>query len=118
MPALTPHERIQIQQIAGWKAEPPLLMVRMLEAATHPIVLLAKQFVPTNAIYDAIEAAYPPALLFSFLPDSNPVSHGCTDGSRAASRDVVRLQTAIAQWYASQAAASSAPTSVLVVPTP
>lgn len=55
---LAPYERTQVQQIAGWKAEPPLLMVRLLEAATHPIVLLAKQFVPTNAIHDAVEAAY------------------------------------------------------------
>ena len=58
MTALTPYQRTQVSQIAGWKAEPPLLMVRMLEAATHPIVLLAKQFVPTNAIHDAVEAAY------------------------------------------------------------
>src|SRR5262245_61458101 len=58
MSPLTPYEQAQLQEIAGWKAEPPLLMVRLLEAATHPIVQLAKQFVPNGAIHDAVEAAY------------------------------------------------------------
>jgi len=54
----TPYEQQQIQQIAGWKAEPPMIVVEALEVATHPIVLLAKQFVPDHAVRDAIECAY------------------------------------------------------------
>jgi hypothetical protein len=55
---LTEYEQQQVNGIAGWKAEPPLLLVEALEITTHPIVLFAKQFVPDNAVRDAIECAY------------------------------------------------------------
>src|SRR6478752_7784414 len=58
MKSLTPYDQQQVHQIAGWKAEPPYLVVEMLDVATHPLVLFAKQFVPTNAVRDAIEVAY------------------------------------------------------------
>jgi len=58
MSPLTPYEQEQVNQIAGWKAEPPMVLVEALEVATHPIVMFAKQFVPDNAVRDAIECAY------------------------------------------------------------
>src|SRR5262245_22879693 len=58
MSALTPYEQQQANLIAGWKAEPPFIMVEALEIATHPIVAFAKQFVPDHAVRDAIECAY------------------------------------------------------------
>jgi len=58
MTPLTPYELRQVNQIAGWKAEPPFILVEALEIATHPIVMFAKQFVPEHAVRDAIECAY------------------------------------------------------------
>jgi len=55
---LTTYEQQQVNLIAGWKAEPPFLLVEALEIVTHPIVMFAKHFVPDNAVRDAIECAY------------------------------------------------------------
>lgn len=60
----TPYEQQQIRQIAGWKAEPPLLIVEIMETITHPIVGFAKRFIPENAVARGIDLAYKASEIF------------------------------------------------------
>ncbi|MFO0867737.1 MAG: EcsC family protein [Pirellulales bacterium] len=69
MNPLTPYEREQVQHIAGWKAESPLLVVELFEKLTHPLVRVAKQFLPEKAVGDAIQAAYKASEVFAHRED-------------------------------------------------
>src|SRR5262245_64891950 len=84
MSPLSSYEQQQVNRIAGWKAEPPLLLVEALEIATHPIVIFAKQFVPDHAVRDAIECAY---------QASGVLAHRDDIMKRAAVTDVRELRT-------------------------
>lgn len=66
---LTPYEIEQTHHIAGWKAESPLLMVELFEKLTHPMVVVAKRFMPETAVRDAILAAYKAAEVFAHKED-------------------------------------------------
>ena len=58
MTPLSPYEQRQVNQIAGWKAEPPALIVEAMDAVTHPIARLAERYIPEQAVRDAIKIAY------------------------------------------------------------
>ncbi len=65
MAALTSYEQNQVDRIAGWKAEPPMLVIELFEKMTHPMVAVAKQFLPEMAVVDAISAAYKASEVFA-----------------------------------------------------
>ncbi|MFO0902534.1 MAG: EcsC family protein [Pirellulales bacterium] len=65
MAELSAYEQKQVDQIAGWKAEPPMLVIELFEKMTHPMVRIAKQFLPEMAVVDAISAAYKASEVFA-----------------------------------------------------
>lgn len=58
MKPLSEYERSQVDAIAGWKAEPPALLVEVIDAVTHPVAKLAERFIPLQLVKDAIKIAY------------------------------------------------------------
>ena len=85
MVPLTPYEQQQVREIAGWKAEPPGLVVESMDAVTHPLVRLAERFIPKQAVRDAIELAY---------RDAEILAHRESVAERAQVADVRELQRA------------------------
>lgn len=61
---LTKYETDQIHRIAGWKAEAPGLIPRLIQSVTHPLVKVAEKAIPTSLVANAIEAAYSEATVY------------------------------------------------------
>jgi hypothetical protein len=106
MSALTTYEEQQIHEIAGWKAEAPALLLRTLDAISHPFVKIAEKYVPEQLIKDAIKVAY---------TDAETLSHQIDVAKRAHVSDVHELRQAelskcdrLAERFARIAAARSA----------
>ncbi|MGD9645365.1 MAG: EcsC family protein [Pirellulales bacterium] len=85
MNALTAYEQQQVRQIAGFKAEHPLLIVNLMEKVTHPIVTLARRFIPENSVREAIDLAY---------KASEIVAHRAEVAAQAGVDDIRQLRNA------------------------
>ena len=85
MTPLTGYEQLQVNAIAGWKAEPPALILEGMDAAARPIVKLAERFIPEQAVKDAIKIAY---------QDSEILAHREEVAKRAQVTDVHDLRYA------------------------
>lgn len=98
---LTPYETEQVHHIAGWKAESPLLMVELFEKLTHPMVVVAKQFLPETAVRDAILAAYKAAEVFAHKEDV--LKQAGVTTIRQLRKGSLELSDQLAEWFAKKA---------------
>lgn len=55
---LTEYERERVDQIAGWKAEPPSYLSAILDKLTRPLVVTTERLIPPEKIAEAIDNAY------------------------------------------------------------
>jgi hypothetical protein len=108
MTTLTAYEQQQVNEIAGWKAEPPLMIVEALDAVTRPFAHLAERFVPDQAVSDAINIAYRDAEILAHRADVAKTA-GVADVHelRQGEGDLARCDR-LAQEFTRQAARRSA----------
>ncbi len=86
---LTPYERKQVNEIAGWKAEAPSLIDEVLDTISHPLVKLVERFVPQQTLKDAIMLAYKGSEVLSHRKDI-VARAGVADVSELRSGDLAR----------------------------
>lgn len=61
---LTPYEQLQVNKIAGWKAEAPSLYRRAVEVLEQPLCVLVEKLIPENLLLAELKRSYQISELF------------------------------------------------------